>query len=104
MAFPFPSVLYIAMVAIKVFPEAVGAQASSDVPSSKPAFTAFSWIGVRVLNLVYCFLNGSGKGRELISIYSPGKMNLYMNFAYIFKIHIRNVVIEYYTTHFFIIL
>ena len=63
MALPLPRVLYIAMVAIKVFPDAVGAHAKRDFPSKRPAFIDFSWIGVRVLNFPYCFLNGSGKGR-----------------------------------------
>src|SRR3989344_4249042 len=77
MALPLPSVLYIDMVAIKVLPEAVGAQARRDFPSSKPAVTYFSWIGVRVGNLLYCFLKDSGKGKLFISICILWKMNVY---------------------------
>ena len=51
MALPVVIELAMAMVAINVFPEAVGAQMSSDCFFSRPALIAFSWIGVREVRL-----------------------------------------------------
>lgn len=44
-------VLQIAMVAMRVLPEAVGAQISWDLCFRRSAWMAFSWMGVRELSL-----------------------------------------------------
>ncbi len=51
MALPVAMELAIAMVAIKVLPEAVGAQMRRDFLSRRPAVMAFSWMGVREVRL-----------------------------------------------------